>query len=85
MNPTFRHIDFAACGPAITRLDSITVRVWVNLGKKEHWKQLLELRLELTSLHFLGTRVGRCLETCYCLRLTLGSSTKSIFHCRTTQ
>nr|POF14164.1 uv radiation resistance associated protein [Quercus suber] len=36
MNPTFRHIDFSACGPGITRLDRVTLKVWVNGNKLDH-------------------------------------------------
>ena len=58
MNPTFRHVDLSACGPGITRLESVTVRVWVKSAKTAStWKSLLELELDLRSLQFLGKSV----------------------------
>lgn len=57
MNPTFRHVDLSPCGPGITRLHHLTVRVWVKSAKMERWRQLLELSLSLTSLHYLAKNV----------------------------
>lgn len=59
MNPTFKHIDFATCGPGITRLDAVTVKVWFKSAKMEEWRQLLELDLRLRSLQYLGKSVSR--------------------------
>lgn len=57
MNPTFRHIDFSACGPAITRLSRLTLRVWAKSLKGQQWRQLLELSLALQGLQYLGRSV----------------------------
>lgn len=57
MNPTFRHVDWSSCGPGVTRLESFTLRVWARGGKVDAWRQLLELRLDLRSLQFLGRDV----------------------------
>lgn len=57
MNPTFRNIDFSACGPGVTRLDHVTVRVWVKSVKSAQWKQLLAQELVLQSLQYLGKSV----------------------------
>ncbi|TKA68478.1 hypothetical protein B0A55_08940 [Friedmanniomyces simplex] len=54
MNPTFRHIDWSACGPGVTRLGQLTIRIWVKSAKVRSWRQLLELQLTLTSLQYLG-------------------------------
>ncbi|KAK5115844.1 hypothetical protein LTR85_009438 [Meristemomyces frigidus] len=54
MNPTFRHMDWSACGPGVTRLDHLTLRFWVKSSKMGDWRQLLELSLGLQSLHYLG-------------------------------
>ncbi|KAK4539963.1 hypothetical protein LTR36_009933 [Oleoguttula mirabilis] len=54
MNPTFRHVDWAACGPGTTRCDRLTLRFWVKSSKLGGWRQLLELSLSLQSLHYLG-------------------------------
>ena len=58
MNPTFRHIDFTACGPGITRLDKVSVKVWVKSVKMADWRQLMELELDLRSLQYLGKSVS---------------------------
>lgn len=57
MNPTFRHIDFSACGPAIMRLDGLTLRIWAKSIKGQQWRQLLELSLALQGLQYLGKSV----------------------------
>lgn len=59
MDPTFRHIDWSACGPGVLRLDTLTVRVWARSDNLAGWKQLLELALCLRELHYLGKSVGR--------------------------
>lgn len=58
MNPTFRDIDFASCSPGVTRLDSLVAKIWVKIGSNENWRCLLELSLELPSLHFVGKSVS---------------------------
>lgn len=60
MNPTFRHIDFSACGPAITRLDHLTLRVWAKSVNGQQWRKLAELALPLQSLQYLGKSVCQC-------------------------
>ncbi|RMY46698.1 hypothetical protein D0863_15794 [Hortaea werneckii] len=54
MDPTFRHIDWSACGPGVLRLDTLTVRVWARSDNLAGWRQLLELALCLRELHYLG-------------------------------
>ncbi|KAI7033413.1 hypothetical protein KC327_g6242 [Hortaea werneckii] len=54
MDPTFRHIDWSACGPGLLRLDALTVRVWARSDTLAGWRQLLELALCLRELHYLG-------------------------------
>lgn len=57
MNPTFRHVDWSACGPGVMRTDHLTLRFWAKSSKVEDWRQLLELSLNLQSLHYLGKSV----------------------------
>ena len=57
MNPTFRHVDWSHCGPEVTRLDQVTVHVWVKGGKVDEWRQLLQLELQLTGLQYAGKSV----------------------------
>ncbi|KAI7547606.1 hypothetical protein KC331_g4920 [Hortaea werneckii] len=54
MDPTFRHIDWSACGPGVLRLGTLTVRIWARSDNLAGWKQLLELALCLRELHYLG-------------------------------
>ena len=58
MDPTFRHIDWSACGPGVLRLGTLTVRVWARSDTGAGWRQLLELALSLRELHYLGKSVG---------------------------
>ncbi|KXT07156.1 hypothetical protein AC578_2494 [Pseudocercospora eumusae] len=58
MNPTFRRVDWSACGPDITRLDQMTLRVWANDGSKA-WRQLLHLNMDMSALLY----IGRSLDT----------------------
>ena len=57
MNPTFRNIDFSACGPGIMRLDHVTLRIWARSKKMEGWRQLLELSLRLINLQYMAKSV----------------------------
>lgn len=57
MNPSFRHVDWDACGPGVTRLDSVTIRVWVKNGRSTDWQQLLQMNIALEGLHYLGRTV----------------------------
>ncbi|KXT17403.1 hypothetical protein AC579_5743 [Pseudocercospora musae] len=58
MNPTFRRVDWSACGPDITRLDQMTLRIWANDGRKA-WRQLLHLNMDMSALLY----IGRSLDT----------------------
>ncbi|KAF7856971.1 hypothetical protein EAF04_009731 [Stromatinia cepivora] len=51
MNPTFRSFDLSSFGPATTRLDTITVKIWV---KRQDFVPLIEEEVNLQSLQFLG-------------------------------
>ncbi|RDL32985.1 Uncharacterized protein BP5553_08424 [Venustampulla echinocandica] len=52
MNPTFRFFDLSTLGPAITRLDTVMVRIWV---KREGFSPLVEEEVKLPALQFIGT------------------------------
>lgn len=58
MNPTFRHIDWSSCGPGVTRLEQLKLHVWVRRGREEHWRELLDLNLDMRGLQYLGRTVG---------------------------
>ncbi|ATZ49919.1 hypothetical protein BCIN_05g03160 [Botrytis cinerea B05.10] len=51
MNPTFRSFDLSSFGPATTRLDTVTVKIWV---KRQDFVPLIEEEVNLQSLQFLG-------------------------------
>jgi hypothetical protein len=52
MNPTFRFFDLTGFGPATTRRDTVTVKVWV---KRNEFVPLIEEEVNLQSLQFIGT------------------------------
>ena len=52
MNPTFRFFDLSGFSPATTRLDTVTVKVWV---KRQEFVPLIEEEVNLQSLRFIGT------------------------------
>ncbi|KAL4868081.1 hypothetical protein BDV12DRAFT_170321 [Aspergillus spectabilis] len=54
MNPSFRAFDLSICGPLVSRLDHLTLRLWVKTATVDDYKALVELQLHLQSLQFLG-------------------------------
>ena len=57
MNPTFRHVDISGCGPGVTRLEQLTVKVWIHGARMEKWRQLLEVEVGLRAMQYLGKSV----------------------------
>ena len=55
MNPTFRFFDLSCFGPATTRMDTITVKIWV---KRADFTLLIEEEVNLESLQFIGSLVN---------------------------
>ncbi|KAL7274443.1 hypothetical protein RUND412_002656 [Rhizina undulata] len=53
MNPTFQYFDLTLCGPAISRLDAVMVKVWIR-SREEIFRLLVEMDIQLKSLQFLG-------------------------------
>lgn len=82
MNPTFRHVDWTHCGPAITRLDHVVVRVWVKGDHVDEWQQLLKLELQLAGLQYVEKSVSSKDEVRPFGSLTVHSLTNSIVHYR---
>ncbi|EWC48184.1 hypothetical protein DRE_02288 [Drechslerella stenobrocha 248] len=60
INPTFQSFELAECGPAITRLDSVIVRVWARKDPRASYSLMMDLNLGLSYLNF----IGRSLEDC---------------------
>jgi hypothetical protein len=59
MNPNFRFFDLGSCGPGVTRLDKLTVKVWANNENTQGWQYLLEYAVQLKALQFIGKTLGR--------------------------
>ncbi|KAF2502298.1 hypothetical protein BU16DRAFT_474476 [Lophium mytilinum] len=59
INPNFRFFDLESCGPAVTRLDWLTVKVWARNEYMKGWQYLLEYTAHFRALQF----IGRTLET----------------------
>lgn len=57
-NPTFKPFYLLDCGPDISWLDSVTIRIWVNTTEGEKFKLLLDLEVALAALQFIGTQVS---------------------------
>ncbi|PVH91936.1 UV radiation resistance-associated gene protein [Periconia macrospinosa] len=58
MNPNFRFFDLASCGPSVTRLDKLTVKVWARNQATENWQYLIHFTVQLRSLQFIGKTLG---------------------------
>lgn len=54
MNPSFRSFDLNMCGPLVSRLDHLTLRLWAKTSAMTEYVLLVELHLYLQSLQFLG-------------------------------
>lgn len=54
MNPNFRWFDIGSCGPHVTRLDTLTVKVWARNKDTDGWHYLVELTVRLRTLQFIG-------------------------------
>ena len=57
MNPDFRFFDLNVYGPAVTRLEELTVKYWAKTGNMDQYVFLIELQLCLRSLQFIGKSV----------------------------
>lgn len=54
MNPSFAFFDLDALGPSVARSDSCTVRVWARAAGHPDYSVLVEMRVNLRSLQFIG-------------------------------
>ncbi|KAA8652694.1 hypothetical protein EYZ11_007969 [Aspergillus tanneri] len=53
-NPSFRSFDLNMCGPLVSRLDQLTIKLWAKSAAMVDYLLLVELQLHLQSLQFLG-------------------------------
>ncbi|KAF2203235.1 UV radiation resistance-associated gene protein [Delitschia confertaspora ATCC 74209] len=58
MNPNFRFFDIGSCGPGVTRLDKLTVKVWATTKYMQDWQYLVEFNVNLRALQFIGKSLG---------------------------
>lgn len=58
MNPNFKFFDLGPCGPGITRLDKLTIRVWAKSESMSDWQYLMDYTVQFRSLQFIGKRLG---------------------------
>ena len=54
MNPSFEFFDLNSCGPTVSRLDQLTVKLWAKTAAMPDYVLLVELELSLRSLQFIG-------------------------------
>ncbi|KAJ4376015.1 hypothetical protein N0V83_001295 [Neocucurbitaria cava] len=59
MNPNFKFFDLGPCGPGVTRLDKLTVRVWAMSEDMANWQYLMQYTVLLRSLQFIGKSLGK--------------------------
>lgn len=59
MNPNFRFFDLGSCGPSVTRMDKLTVRVWAKNEETKSWHYLIEFTVQLRALQFIGKTLGK--------------------------
>ena len=57
MNASFRFFDLNVYGPAVTRLDELTIKYWSKTEDMDRYILLVELQLSLRSLQFIGKSV----------------------------
>ncbi|KAJ5558781.1 hypothetical protein N7461_002753 [Penicillium sp. DV-2018c] len=53
-NPSFRSFDLNLCGPYISRMDELTLKIWTKTGDMSEFILLVELQVHLRSLQCLG-------------------------------
>ncbi|KAJ5370653.1 uncharacterized protein N7496_006745 [Penicillium cataractarum] len=56
-NPSFRSFDVDFCGPAVSRLDALTLKLWAKTENMSEYALLVELQQHLRSLQFLGKTI----------------------------
>lgn len=59
MNLSFRFFDLHDYGPSVTRNDKLIIKYWAKTEHMDDYKLLLEMRLHLGSLQFIGKTVRR--------------------------
>lgn len=63
MNPSFRFFDLNTYGAFVTRQDELVVKFWAKTENMAGYFLLIELHVNLRSLHFIGKTVCLSPET----------------------
>lgn len=63
MNMSFRFFDLHTYGPLVTRSDKFTVKYWAKTENMEDYILLIEIRLYLSALQFIGKTVWNTTRT----------------------
>ncbi|KAF3046997.1 hypothetical protein E8E12_010125 [Didymella heteroderae] len=58
MNPNFKFFDLGPCGPGVTRLDKLNVKVWAKSETMSNWQFLMDYTVHFGSLQFIGKTLG---------------------------
>ncbi|KAF1927591.1 UV radiation resistance-associated gene protein [Didymella exigua CBS 183.55] len=58
MNPNFKFFDLDPCGPGVTRLDKLTVKLWARSETMSDWHFLADYTVHFGSLQFIGKTLG---------------------------
>ncbi|CAG8925535.1 unnamed protein product [Penicillium salamii] len=53
-NPSFRAFDLNLCGPQVSRMDRLTIKIWSKTAEIPEHILLVEMQVHLRSLQFLG-------------------------------
>ncbi|CAG8413931.1 unnamed protein product [Penicillium salamii] len=53
-NPSFRAFDLNLCGPQVSRMDRLTIKIWSKTAEVPEHILLVEMQVHLRSLQFLG-------------------------------
>lgn len=63
MNLSFRFFDLHTYGPSVTRSDKLTLKYWAKTENMEEYILLIEMRLHLSALQFIGKTVRNSVHT----------------------
>ncbi|CAG8051831.1 unnamed protein product [Penicillium olsonii] len=53
-NPSFQAFDLNLCGPHVSRMDELTLKIWTKTAEMPQHILLVEMQVHLRSLQFLG-------------------------------
>lgn len=57
MQPNFRFFDIESCGPSVTRLEDITVKMYAKTHDEQDYRFVLDLHVNLPSLQYIGKSI----------------------------